>query len=123
MGSFLCFVTRTRTDYHSQCLNPTIRKRLKPKLLVDHPRKPNNRKMLESPRPRKRKSRKLPRLRKTRRNPSTIRNCMSTTAYSTKRVDYYSFFCMFHPHTLKEVDHFSFLKNPHHAQNSKLKMF
>ena len=37
---------------------------------------------------RKRKSRKLPRLRKTRRNPSTIRNCMSTTAaYSTKRVD------------------------------------
>ena len=72
---------------------------------------------------RKRKSRKLPRLRKTRRNPSTIRNCMSTTAYSTKRVDYYSFFCMFHPHTLKEVDHFSFLKNPHHAQNSKFKMF
>ena len=40
------------SDNHWPCLNPTIRKRLKPKLLVDHPRKPNNRKMPESPRPR-----------------------------------------------------------------------
>merc|ERR1739848_889320 len=70
------------------------------------PKKTKQQENAESPRPRKRKSRKLPRLRKTRRNPSTIRNCMSTTAaYSTKR-----------------VDHFSFLKNPH-AQNSKFKMF